>query len=427
MKKYVILAAGLLFSLPLQSQDLLEIYKNGSVKLIPDTEFAKANDWDEVFSSYNDMMGKAHVGARKSLIFKPDGSIVVSHAYQDFYSLFDADGNFVKEFGVTKRTGEKASRVNSISDIIGGNTFIASGDKMGNLPCFDFEGNMVKTLKANYSFRQLVVLNDNKVAIVGWAIWKEKFRNFVALIDYNTNEEKIIWDHFTDRNAPNTKPGLFNYKVRFEKAGIISINTMPYTKTTGNNFRPYINKLGDKLIISVPGSGEVMSYDFNGNQLSKDKVSWDPGSIGVEEQKKLHSAYIAKMKERGDLTFSFASKGVTEEESKRLFAKLIKEMEDDLELISQPLNRPYFSTILNDSDGNLLFFEFPEEAGENEFNVWIYNNGGQYVCQSSFKCDDYNLAITPGKMVFKDGYIYALQEKNGVDGIPLRLVRFRLQ
>lgn len=425
MKKLIISSIILFLTIISYSQGLLDIYKGGTVKLNPDTEFAKGNDWDQIFESYTDKMGSTHIGARKSLVIKPDGSLVVSHAYRDFYSLFDADGKFMKEFEVTNSKGGREKKLHSISDIIGGNTFIAGADNMGNMRCFDFDGKMIKTLNANYSSRQLLVLNEDKVAVVGWVIWKEKFRNFVAIIDYNTNKEKIIWDHFTDRSDCGSKPGLFSYVVKFENSGMMSLNTMPYTKHTGNNFSPRINKVGSKLIVAVPGSGEVVAFDFNGNQLSKVKVSWEAGSISVEEQKTIQRKYIEKMKERGESRF--VSRNVSEKESKRIYFELLKQMEEDLKLISDPINKPYFSTILNDSDGNLLFFEFPEEKGDNKFNVWVYNNGGEYICQSSFECEEYNLAIGPGKMVFKDGYIYGLQVKKAVEGIPLRLVRYTLQ
>jgi hypothetical protein len=82
--------------------------------------------------------------------------------------------------------------------------------------------------------------------------------------------------------------------------------------------------------------------------------------------------------------------------------------------------------MIKDSDGNLLFFEMPEEDGANKFNVWVYQNGGKFVCQSSFECDDYDLSITPSKMVFYKGYIYALQTLKDTKEMPLRLVRFKV-
>ncbi|MDL2326431.1 hypothetical protein LJC67_05105 [Bacteroidales bacterium OttesenSCG-928-A14] len=58
--------------------------------------------------------------------------------------------------------------------------------------------------------------------------------------------------------------------------------------------------------------------------------------------------------------------------------------------------------------------------------MWILKEGGQFICQSSFICDDYDLSITPSKMVFHNGYIYSLQTLKNAKGNPLRLVKFKL-
>ena len=105
---------------------------------------------------------------------------------------------------------------------------------------------------------------------------------------------------------------------------------------------------------------------------------------------------------------------------------MIKQMNEDLNRITTPIPMPVFSNIIKDSDGNLLFFEMPQSEGANKFNVWVYQNGGRFVCQSSFECDDYDLSITPSKMVIYKGYIYALQTLKKADGNPLRLVRFKV-
>jgi len=113
-------------------------------------------------------------------------------------------------------------------------------------------------------------------------------------------------------------------------------------------------------------------------------------------------------------------------ENVKALESMIKQMNEDLNRITTPIPVPVFSNIIKDSDGNLLFFEIPKNAGENKFNVWVYQNGGKFVCQSSFECDDYDLSITPAKMVFYKGYIYALQTLKKADGNPLRLVRFKV-
>ena len=123
--------------------------------------------------------------------------------------------------------------------------------------------------------------------------------------------------------------------------------------------------------------------------------------------------------------FNFA-KWVSPEENKLAVESIVKEMESDLGKIKDPIPIPVFSTIIKDSDGNLLFFEYPKKEDANKFNVWIYQNKGRFICQSRFVCDDYNLNINPSKMVFYKGYIYGLQLLKKADGNPLRLVRFKL-
>ena len=114
------------------------------------------------------------------------------------------------------------------------------------------------------------------------------------------------------------------------------------------------------------------------------------------------------------------------DERKAAWEFMLKEMETDLTKISEPIPMPVFSTIIKDSDGNILFFEYPKEENANKFNVWVYEDGGKFVCQSSFVCDEYNLTINPSKMVFSNGYIYGLQLIKKATGIPLRLVRFKV-
>ena len=104
----------------------------------------------------------------------------------------------------------------------------------------------------------------------------------------------------------------------------------------------------------------------------------------------------------------------------------MKEMKADLDNISAPIPIPAFSTIIKDSDGNLLFFEFPKKENTNRFNVWVYGQKGEFVCQSSFESEEYDLQINPAKMVFYNGYIYGLQRLKKASGVPLRLVRFKL-
>jgi hypothetical protein len=264
-------------------------------------------------------------------------------------------------------------------------------------------------------------MSNNKLAVVGWVIWKDSFRDLVAIVDYETNEQKIIWDHFT-KDSGIEKNTLFNYSYTFHNGGIVHFGSMPYTGRLGVS-PPQISFVNNRLIVALPHSGEILMYDVNGKLISKETVGWGKSTISVAEQKEIQQKAIEDYKSQKSI---WAPEGTPKEESAKALATILKEMEADLTKISAPITVPVFSNVIKDSDGNLLFFEIPKEEGANKFHVWVYENGGKFVCECTFECDDYDLAITPSKMVFHKGYIYALQTLKNKKGMPLRLVRFRV-
>ena len=426
MKKIFITLLLVCFTMIVSAQNLLDLYKSGTVKLTPDTEYAKSNDWDKVFKTYYDTLYNKPMGNRKSLVILPDGSVVVNHAYHNYYSKFSPDGTFQKEFGIINSKGNRFKRTQYIAGIVNNNTFYTGLNNMGNMICFDFEGNYKKTLKLNYMAHQMRALPNGKIAVVGWVIWKAKFRDFVAIVDYETNEEKVIWEHFTNRGEFGKHDKLFNYSYRFKEQGAISCSTMPFSKSLGLVARPEIACVNNQLVVANPNNGEIMTFDLYGNLISKKQMDLANNQISVEEQKTIQLKAIERFKSMNPLRYEGFVGKVTAEESRKVHNYLISEMEADLKKITKPIEKPYFSTMIKDSDDNLLLFEYAEKQGGNKFNVWIYKDGGEFICKSSFVCDDYELQIHPGKIVFRDGYIYGLQILKNATGVPLRLTRFKL-
>jgi len=412
MKKiiYTTILVWLVFSAT--SQNLLNIYKTGEVELIPDTEFAQNNNWDTIFKTYYDTLYNKPMGNRKSLIIMPGGEIAVNHAYRNFYSKFSSDGSFQYEFGITSPKGTQYKKTIQIAGIINNNTFFTGLNNIGNMICFDFKGNYKKTLKLNYMTRQLLPLPNGKIAVVGWVIWKTKFRDFVAIVDYQTNKQTIIWDHFTNQNVFE-KGGhsnqLFHYTYAFKEHGGIQCSTVPFTRHTGMKARPRLACINNQLIMANPTSGEIIIFDLNGKQISKKQMDLKAGQVSVEEQKEIQRKAIEKYKKLDPLRFEKHLKTVSGDESKKAHNFLINAMKSDLNKIKEPIPKPFFSTMIKDSDDNLLFFDFAEKQNVNKFHVWIYKNGGKFICESSFVCKNYELQINPGKMVFYNGYIYGLQ------------------
>ena len=395
MKKYIIIIIVLtLCQITSFSQDLISKYKSGSVKLVPDSEFAHGNDWENVFRSY--------------------------HAYRDYRTKFSSTGKFDKEFTVEK-AGHKP-----IMGVINGNTLFTGLDNMGKMTCSDLNGTYKKTLTLNYMTKDIIALNSGKFAVVGWVLLTKKIRTFIAIVDYETNKEKVIWEHFIDRNYSSSGEKLnnrqpFNYSIRLKKGGIISCTTMPYSKRTGKGIPPQITTINDELIVAIPNTGEILVYDLEGNLKSESKINWQNNSISVEEQRAIQQKAIDRYKayiKEGDKRVQENLDG---------YNNMISEMEVDLNNIKSPIVKPSFSNIFTDSDDNVLFFEIPEEKNANVFHVWVYDQVGQFATKCSFVCDEYDLNISSSRLVFKDGFLYGLQTLKETKGNPLRLVRFKLE
>ncbi len=148
MKKLILTIFLTVTALLVSAQKLIDVYKKGTVKLVPDTEYSQENNWNNVFKTYYDTIYNTPMGNRKSLKILPDGSVIVNNTYRNFYSKFYPTGKFEKEFGIINTKGEQFKKINAIEGIINNNTFFTELDNMGNMICFDFNGRLHKNFEA---------------------------------------------------------------------------------------------------------------------------------------------------------------------------------------------------------------------------------------------------------------------------------------
>lgn len=430
MKKslIVLICLALTAALPVSAQKLVELYKKGTIKLVPDKTFAQGNDWDKVFHAYKDSMGGRNVGARKSLVLLPDGSVIVNNTYRNLYTKFNAQGKFVKEYSVKSTQGKAFKKSEPALGVLYGNTIYHGIDNPGNMYLTDFDGTWKKTLKLNYGANQIISLPNNKLVITGTSYNEDAVRHIVEIINPATNEESIIWEHKTEgtsaifgKRNTSDRP-LYQYGYSFKTGGAIGFG-VSFEGTSNHYMTPILANSGNKILLAFPDNGELWEYDLNGKLTAKKRLGWTREPVSVEEQKKSLLEEIEKVKK---MKFNKVRNTNTDEEVAEAKAKFLKEMEEDLGRISTALPRPCVSTVIKDSDGNLLYFEYPKEKDGNLFHVWVYENGGGFVCESRFVCEDYDLVINPSRMVFRNGYLYSLQNAKGAKGIPMRLVRFKL-
>ena len=416
------------------SQNLLDIYKNGKVKLVPEANYAQYNDWSQVFRSYYDKMYDTYVGKRKYVTVLSDGSVVVSHSYEDYYTLFDKDGNFVREFSIS--TGKKKKLMKPIVGALNDKVLYTKADNLGKIHFVDLQGNVKKIVTVKYSVYDILPLPGNRLLVTGFVVGK-KCRDIVSIVDYNTGDQKVIYSYwwedgrYATSSAGEDVPFFYRKKLENGSEFMIGYHPADAVMPVGlrqSSIRVRIAIVKQKIVVAAPSVNQVITYDLNGVELSRKSIPFGKKELSVEEQKEILRKQIEDTKKNTNSTSTpDGSMNVESEEYKKvILPELVKKMEKDMALITEPVNLPVFTTLIKDSEDNLLFFEIPETKGGNKFNVWVYQDGGEFVCQSSFVCDDYDLVINADRMAFHNGYLYSVQDKKGAKGIPMRLVKFKL-
>lgn len=371
------------------------------IQLVPDETYGQGNNWDKIFDTYYDTLDGRPYGLRKQLVVFDDGKAMVSHATRNRYSLFDANGKFLKD--ITLYFADKGKKPRNLQPVEGklGNLYFTRANNTGDIYLFDDKGLITKELKIKYQALDMLALDDQHIAIIGGTSWTKKWRNLVSILDTNTGKEKILCDVFEDMNTDLKDKGYFIYTE---------------SKRNDMKGRWQIAKGNGKLIVSNPIDGLVRTYDFSGNKISEKLLDWEPQTLSVKEQIALQSARIKDLKDE--------LPGETDERVLRYYNNLISYCENGIQHIKEPINMGWFTMAIKGNDDNILFFGDAEVAGQNTFHVYSVSKG-QSISTGSFQCEDYDLAITKKRFVCHGGYYYGVQVLKNCESMPLRLVRFR--
>lgn len=374
------------------------------IKLVADKTYGVGNDWDKVFDSYYDKLDDCFkIGLRKRLVMYDDGKAIVSHATRNRYSVFDANGKFLKDIVI--HFADKNKKPYNIQRIGGriGNLFYTEANNMGDIYFFDDNGLIVKELKIKYQSSEMLTLDDSHIAIFGGCAWSNKYRNFVSILNVNTGKDKIVCDAFKDyvKLLKDRDYYVVAESVRRGRAADLHIAT-----------------INGQLVVSTPIDGLIRFYDSNGNKVSEKKVDWQPTVLSVEEQMKMQREKIKNSKEK-------ALQNKSEMETS-YYEKFIPLCEEGLKHITKPIDMGYFTIAIQGIQDNILYFLNPAESDKNQCHAYSVSEG-KTVEQCTFTSDEYELAITKNRFVFYNGYLYGIQELKDYDGMPLRLVRFELK
>jgi hypothetical protein len=418
------------------AQKLIDIYKNGPVKLVADKDFGAKNNWESLFSLYYDTITE-NVGKErnKKIVVAPDGSVFLSHRNRYEIWKFGPDGNFIKRIGSKGGKPGQFIMMPYVQAVIG-NKYVLTSDVGGRLNFFDLNGNYIKTINLKYTAQAFQPLNNDNILLFGFAVWKSKIRNVVVRLNINSGNEEILYDYFTNSASQsafdnvdsiiNAKKGNFNFRI-------------PGGYNT--DIRSGFTFLHDgKFIRSDRNSGDYTVYNPDGKELLKARMEIEPVKIGEADVQKnyemMKSSYISAI-EAGKKMIDPSSptrKNNPDWSPKNVQRQMdiYQKWLDNIDIYRDIKNYypflPCFSNIISDDEGNLLVFEYTNinAKEDNIFNVVAYDIKGQKLARTSFICDDYDLSFSDAFFVISKGYACAFAKLKNTTGMPLRLVKFRI-
>jgi hypothetical protein len=414
MKTKLILSVTLLCVLPFTyGQNLSQFYKNETVKLEKVSGFADSNDWNDFFSDYPSIYLDKEIMKIPSFVVAPDGSIFMSHHSQYDIWKFDKNGKFIKKFG-SKGNGKGQFVMLAKARGVLGKKYLYTTDAQGRMLFFDLDGNYVKSLKLDYLPLHTVALNDMKIAIFGHVPWKNHtIKYIISIKDFESGQEKIIWNEIYDPLANVIE--LPNGKKMYARMNV--------SKSSTTSFGIAATSDGNLVVLSNK-DGTVNEYSTDGDRIRTFSLNIDPVEITDADIERIYETQIdnfAKFQEKLS-----EERKLTDEELDMIRTKYKENFESQKDKIKVGDHLPLYSTVIMDSDGNVLVFEFTEEKGANKFNVYSYEMDGTLIGISSFETQEYDLTFTQDTFVFHDGFVYAMAVKKNANGVPLRLVKFRL-
>ena len=293
----------------------------------------------------------------KSIAVSDNGELFISNYSKYNIYKFDANGNFVSEFG--KEGSEKGEflyrpTLHGILD----NKYVFASDHQGRIQLFDLNGNFVKMVKIDYMPLQIIPLKNNKIAIYGHVPYNGDVKYIVSIKDINTGEENIVDSYFNSltKLKPITIKTKEGYMYSYSPSGLqdktIIERTPEGNLIVGHNVQ-------SKLTIFNPNGKKLNEFDLN---LAAKKTS--------QEEK---DEFLNKIKE------VLKEKGLYEQN---------KELFNDPNIY--PDYFPIFYSIKTDPEGNILIFKFSESKGN---SFLVYDKNGNYICEPSIQSDNLKLDI----------------------------------
>ena len=167
------------------SASLLDIYKSGKLKLVPDPNFGKGTAWDIYFPQ-----------GILDIAFTKDGSFFATglgnKACHCVYK-FDKNGKFIKKIGRKGRGPGDLYYPGKLSILDNKYLIILENPRVRRISIFDMNGNFVKIIKTKEPVFDVVGLENYKIACLSERYTgKNNLKSSVFILDIKSKTRKLI-------------------------------------------------------------------------------------------------------------------------------------------------------------------------------------------------------------------------------------------
>jgi len=342
------------------SADLIDIYKSGKIKLVPDPTFGKNTEWDMYFPQ----------GIR-DIAFAEDGSFFATGSGHCVYK-FDKNGNFINKFGQKGRGPGDFYAPGNLSILDNKYLLIGEYATSRRISVFDLNGNFVKIIKTNGPVYDVKALKNNKIAILTVKFKEKKgvlVKSFnIWLRNIKTGAEKKIRKYSEENIMSQLTPGSFYGKVHMEE-----------TKT-GN------------LILGFSSLNRIEILSSNGKVFSNINLGYKRREVNKKEKR----AFCKNMEK---ILKKMRNKRRTE---------IVKKL---LNKVKYPKYGPCYNKMIVDGMGNILVLRGDTVFSSKEYETKIFTDKGKSI--GTIKIERKDNPEYFGFIKFYQNYVYYFDKEDG--------------
>jgi hypothetical protein len=387
-----------------------DIYQKGTIRLVPDETFARGIDWSKLFIANLPGSPKPFERTHEYLALAPDNTIYVveynSNTAGTVYK-FAANGDLqsTKAPVPGKSNSNVWAKHLELPAVNDRNELWIS--EYARLARCDAQGNVLSVTNIKNGIEDLLFLKGGNLVLIGY--------NTARLYNPQTAEETVI-TRFTPPKPFAITMTLLPLEPAKQEAlkkvtgmvgggvAIIAPGNMGKMKIAGTS--------DGKLVVGHSESPEIRIFSPDGHKISSFTLPFQRPTLSPEQK----AEAVQRISQNLD---SLAA-------NKRVAADAIEKAKEQLK--NYPSEVTYYSRMLTDDLGNILvFLTDPANSGIAEFMAFSQSGKMLGRCHLALP-QDVSLRLDRRKqMAIRDGWLYALIQKN-VSGKPqVQLAKFKLE